>query len=98
MSLPALHLRTPTRDQGIHSEREPAPHCQAGVEPRTPDPSLTRMALPQSNSDASPYAADFALGYYKFGSHALLPVEECPISSPLINRAIRAIWELRPAG
>ena len=41
---------------------------------------------------------DFALGYYKFGSHALLPVEECPISSPLINRAIRAIWELGRAG
>jgi 23S rRNA (uracil1939-C5)-methyltransferase len=41
---------------------------------------------------------DFALGYHRFGSHALLPVEECPISSPLINRAIRAIWELGRAG
>jgi 23S rRNA (uracil1939-C5)-methyltransferase len=35
----------------------------------------------------------FALGYYKFNSHELLPVEECPISSPLINRAIAAIWK-----
>lgn len=35
---------------------------------------------------------EFALGYYKFRSHELLPVEQCPISSPLINRAITAIW------
>lgn len=36
---------------------------------------------------------EFALGYFKFNSHELLPVEECPISSPLINRAIAAFWE-----
>ena len=35
---------------------------------------------------------DFALGYFHYGSHALLPVESCPISSPLINRAITAVW------
>jgi 23S rRNA (uracil1939-C5)-methyltransferase len=35
---------------------------------------------------------EFALGYYKFRSHELLPVEECPISSPLINRAIAEVW------
>ena len=35
---------------------------------------------------------EFALGYYKFRSHELLPVEQCPISSPLINRAIAEIW------
>jgi 23S rRNA (uracil1939-C5)-methyltransferase len=40
----------------------------------------------------------FALGYYKFGSHELLPVEECPISSPLINRAMAAFWEQGRAG
>src|SRR5262249_31615649 len=40
----------------------------------------------------------FALGYYRFGSHELLPVEQCPISSPLINRAIAAIWELGRRG
>jgi 23S rRNA (uracil1939-C5)-methyltransferase len=34
----------------------------------------------------------FALGYYKFRSHELLPIEQCPISSPLINRAIEQIW------
>jgi 23S rRNA (uracil1939-C5)-methyltransferase len=37
---------------------------------------------------------EFALGYFRYGSHALLPVESCPISSPLINRAIAAIWTL----
>jgi 23S rRNA (uracil1939-C5)-methyltransferase len=37
---------------------------------------------------------EFALGYYRFGSHKLLPVEECPISSPLINRAIVAFWQM----
>ena len=42
--------------------------------------------------------APFALGYYRFGSHALLPVEECPISSPLINRAIAALWQLGRGG
>jgi 23S rRNA (uracil1939-C5)-methyltransferase len=36
----------------------------------------------------------FALGYYRFGSHQLLPIERCPISSLLINRAIAAVWEL----
>jgi 23S rRNA (uracil1939-C5)-methyltransferase len=38
-------------------------------------------------------AAEFALGYYQFGSHELLAVEECPISSPLINRAIATLWQ-----
>ena len=37
---------------------------------------------------------EFALGYYKFASHELLPVEECPVSSPLINRAIAAFWRM----
>jgi 23S rRNA (uracil1939-C5)-methyltransferase len=36
---------------------------------------------------------DFAAGYFKFASHDLLPVEECPISSPLINRGIAALWQ-----
>jgi 23S rRNA (uracil1939-C5)-methyltransferase len=37
--------------------------------------------------------APFALGYYKFNSHELLPVEECPLSSPLINKAVAALWQ-----
>lgn len=36
----------------------------------------------------------FAIGYYRFASHELLPVENCPISSPLINRALDALWKL----
>ncbi len=40
----------------------------------------------------------FAVGYYRFGSHELLPVEECPISSPLINCAVTALWEMGRAG
>ena len=36
----------------------------------------------------------FALGYYKLNSHELLPITECPISSPLINQAIAALWRL----
>jgi 23S rRNA (uracil1939-C5)-methyltransferase len=35
---------------------------------------------------------EFALGYYKFRSHELLPIAQCPISSLLINRAIEEIW------
>ena len=37
---------------------------------------------------------EFALGYFQYGSHALLPVESCPISSPLINRAVAAMWTI----
>lgn len=40
----------------------------------------------------------FALGYYEFGSHKLLPIQQCPISSPLINRAIAALWRMGSAG
>ncbi len=43
-------------------------------------------------------APEFAIGYYKFNSHELLPVEQCPISSPLINRALTAVWQLGRAG
>jgi 23S rRNA (uracil1939-C5)-methyltransferase len=39
-------------------------------------------------------APEFAIGYNRFGSHELEPVKECPISSPLINRAIASIWNL----
>jgi 23S rRNA (uracil1939-C5)-methyltransferase len=41
---------------------------------------------------------NFAAGYFKFASHELLPVEECPISSPLINRGIAALWKQGRAG
>lgn len=37
---------------------------------------------------------EFALGYYRHASHELLPVEQCPISSPLINRGMATLWDL----
>jgi 23S rRNA (uracil1939-C5)-methyltransferase len=37
---------------------------------------------------------EFALGYFRYGSHSLLPVEQCPISSVLINRTVTAVWTL----
>ena len=43
-------------------------------------------------------APNFAIGYFRMGSHELLPVETCPISSPLINRAITAFWQSGRAG
>jgi len=41
---------------------------------------------------------DFAAGYFRFASHELLPVEVCPISSPLINRGIAVLWQSGSAG
>src|SRR5512142_1607778 len=38
--------------------------------------------------------SEFSIGYYRLGTHELLPVEQCPISSPLINRGLQAVWEL----
>ncbi|HEX7893573.1 MAG TPA: 23S rRNA (uracil(1939)-C(5))-methyltransferase RlmD [Terriglobales bacterium] len=38
-------------------------------------------------------APEFALGYYRFRSHELLPIEQCPVSSPLINQAITSLWQ-----
>ena len=44
---------------------------------------------------------EFAAGYFKLASHQLLPIESCPVSSPLINRGIARLWQLgrsqRPA-
>ncbi len=43
-------------------------------------------------------APAFALGYFKFASHELLPAEHCPISSPLINSGIASLWQIGRAG
>ncbi|MGB8061113.1 MAG: 23S rRNA (uracil(1939)-C(5))-methyltransferase RlmD [Candidatus Sulfotelmatobacter sp.] len=43
-------------------------------------------------------APTFAAGYFKMASHALLAVEQCPISSPLINRGIATLWQSGRAG
>jgi len=39
-------------------------------------------------------APEFALGYFRFGSHEFLSVRECPISSPLINRVMAKLLQL----
>ena len=39
-------------------------------------------------------APGFALGYFRNGSHEFLPVGECPISSPLLNRVMARLLEL----
>jgi len=39
-------------------------------------------------------APEFALGYFRFGSQEFLPVRECPISSPLLNRVMARLIEL----
>ena len=36
---------------------------------------------------------EFALGYFRHLSHEFMPVEKCPISSPLINQAIGKLSE-----
>jgi 23S rRNA (uracil1939-C5)-methyltransferase len=38
---------------------------------------------------------EFALGYFKVASHQVLAVNECPISSPLINQVIARLLELQ---
>jgi 23S rRNA (uracil1939-C5)-methyltransferase len=44
------------------------------------------------------HAPEFAIGYYKLASHELQPVEQCPISSNLINRALTVLWHSGRAG
>lgn len=41
---------------------------------------------------------EFAIGYYRVASHDVMAIEQCPISSPLINRAIAALWQMGRAG
>jgi 23S rRNA (uracil1939-C5)-methyltransferase len=41
---------------------------------------------------------EFAMGYFRHGSHQLLPVRECPISSLLVNRALAQLWREGESG
>jgi 23S rRNA (uracil1939-C5)-methyltransferase len=41
---------------------------------------------------------EFKIGYFKMRSHEVLPIERCPISSPLINRGIELVWQSGRAG
>jgi 23S rRNA (uracil1939-C5)-methyltransferase len=40
----------------------------------------------------------FVAGYFKLASHNLLAVEDCPVSSPLINLGIASLWRSGRAG
>lgn len=44
------------------------------------------------------HAGSLEIGYYQYRSHKLIAVRECPISSPLINQALAALWKLAEAG
>ncbi len=55
-----------------------------------PSPSWNYRNRSRLHVQTSP---TFAAGYFKMASHELLAVEECPISSPLINRGIAALWQ-----
>ena len=50
---------------------------------------------PQTGKTGRSGGPGFALGYFRIGSHEFLPVGECPISSPLLNRVIARLVELR---
>jgi 23S rRNA (uracil1939-C5)-methyltransferase len=40
---------------------------------------------------------EFAIGYFRHASRELVPIRECPISSPLINRALEVLWKIGAA-
>ncbi len=42
-------------------------------------------------------AGRFQIGYFEFGSHRLCPIEQCPISSPGINKALATLTRLGKA-
>jgi 23S rRNA (uracil1939-C5)-methyltransferase len=66
--------------------------CEIRIHPSTPWNYRNRSRLQVRTQP------EFAAGYFKFASQELLPVEECPISSPLINRAIAVLWQSGRAG
>ena len=65
------------------------PEITAHASPPLHYRNRTRMKVACGTGDTK-----FQIGYYRLGSHALLPVKECPISSPLINRAVQALWSM----
>jgi len=66
--------------------------CEIEVHPSPPWNYRNRSRLQLWTQPA------FATGYFKHASHELLPVAQCPISSPLINRALATLWQSGRAG
>jgi len=60
--------------------------------------SRLQIRTGQVQTEYAQVSPAFAAGYFKLASHELLAVEECPISSPLINRGIAALWQSGRAG
>lgn len=52
----------------------------------------------QIRTEQAQVSPTFAAGYFMLASHELLAVEECPISSPLINRGLASLWQSGRAG
>ena len=55
----------------------------------------TRVAIRHADSAET---KGFCLGYRRLASEEILAVEECPIVSPLLQRAITALWKLGREG
>ena len=51
----------------------------------------SRLQIQSKDAQARP---TFAVGYFKLGSHELMPIQQCPVSSPLINRGIATLWKM----
>src|SRR5271157_2442305 len=84
---PPWNYRNRTRLQ-VRTAPELPPQPAKGA--RSGDPGFP----PQPAKGARSGDPGFSLGYYQFGSREFLPVRECPISSPLINRVIARLTEL----
>jgi 23S rRNA (uracil1939-C5)-methyltransferase len=67
-------------------------HCEIQVHPSPPWNYRNRSRLQVRTRP------EFSAGYFRHASHEVQPVENCPISSPLINRGIVALWQLGRAG
>lgn len=74
------------------------PRIQTHASPPWNYRNRTRLKVCSAAAGSGAGRQSFALGYYRLNSHDLFPVEQCPISSPLINRAIGKLWELGRAG
>ena len=84
---PPWHYRNRTRLQ-VRTAPEFPP--QPAKSARSGDPGFP----PQPAKSARSGDPGFALGYFRVGSHEFLPVRECPISSPLLNRVMARLLEL----
>jgi 23S rRNA (uracil1939-C5)-methyltransferase len=74
------------------------PRVEAHGSPPWSYRNRTRLKVRSVEAAGGETRRSFALGFHRPGTHELLAVEQCPISSPLINRAIGALWKLGRAG